>query len=347
MKKLFFVVMLILFASPLLCHAAPPGFMKARMGTLSGQVQDENEKPLTGGGVVSFFKVSKGIPPLVANMHRIPDTLGRMEQDGRFSVKLLPGTYYMGAMIISDPGRGPGPPREGEVFYFARDEKGDLLKLTLGQYEDKDVGLVMGGLPGSFPVVKDLATIAGKILHEDGQPFEGAFVMLKVDMNSQRPDYVSQRTGKDGSFLLKIPSGKYYVLSREKIIGGRPSIGDFVGVFGKDSLLGGALPGGGVERLGPGVPLKSEDGASSGEQDAAELDERGNSGFLGGIGSVQAGSAAVIIELKKGESLIAMEIIMYQVPDPVGTREKLLQEGQQQDDPAEFQAPFKTQEQDR
>jgi hypothetical protein len=32
---------------------------------------------------------------------------------------------------------------------------------------------------------------------------------------------------------------------------------------------------------------------------------------------------------------------MYEVPDPVGTREKFLTEGQKLSDPADFQSPFK------
>lgn len=92
-------------------------------------------------------------------MHRIPDIVGRMGKDGRFSVKLLSGSYYMGALVITDPGRGPGPPKEGETFYFAKDDKGELRTFTLGTKEVKDVGQVVGALPDTFPVVRNLVTI--------------------------------------------------------------------------------------------------------------------------------------------------------------------------------------------
>jgi hypothetical protein len=50
-----------------------------------------------------------------------------------------------------------------------------------------------------------------------------------------------------------IVAEKCFMLSREKIVGGRPRPGDYVDVYGKESLLGGALPGSGMERLGPGA----------------------------------------------------------------------------------------------
>jgi len=119
MKKWFFILLFVLLASPLVCQAGVPGFMKKRMGTLSGQVMTDDGQPVPGG-IVSFFDAENGIPPLIADMHRIPDMIGRMGSDGRFSVKLLPGSYYMGALIISDPGRGPGPPKKERHFILPR-----------------------------------------------------------------------------------------------------------------------------------------------------------------------------------------------------------------------------------
>lgn len=54
MRKWSFVLLFLLLAGPLLCQAGVPGFMKERMGTLSGQVVTDDSKPVPGG-VVSFF----------------------------------------------------------------------------------------------------------------------------------------------------------------------------------------------------------------------------------------------------------------------------------------------------
>ena len=230
MKKWFFILLFVLLVSPFVCQAGIPGFMKERMGTLSGQVMTDDGNPVPGG-VVSFFDAKNGIPPLIADMHRIPDMIGRMGPDGRFSVKLLPGSYYMGALLITVPGRGPGPPQKGETFYFAKDTNGGLRTFTLGTREEKDAGVIIGAAPETFPLVKNLVTIEGMLLKEDGKPFVGGVVLIKSDMNSQRPDFISQRTGEDGKFRLQLPPDTtYYLLGRERSVG-RPVPGSYVGTY--------------------------------------------------------------------------------------------------------------------
>jgi hypothetical protein len=278
------------------------GFMKERMGTLSGQVVSEDGKPLEGGGVVSFFNTKKGVPPLIANMHRIPDMVGRMDPDGRFGAKLLPGSYYMGA-LITDLGRGPGPPQEGEKFYFVRDDKGNLREFTLGVKEEKDAGLVVGALPDTFPPVKNLVTIEGRLLMEAGHPFKGGVVLVKTDMNSARPDYVSQRTGEDGRFKLQLPPDtSYYILGRERSVG-RPVPGSYVGTYGSTSAIsqGGALPIGNVR---PGQPASGMP-----EVQGVEL----------GPGK----DLPTTVVGKADEILTGIDIMMFKMPVPGEQREKL------------------------
>jgi hypothetical protein len=302
MKKCFFILLFVLLLSPLVCQAGVPGFMKKLMGTLSGQVMTVDGNPLPGG-VVSFFDAEKGIPPLIADMHRIPDMLERMEPDGRFSVKLLPGTYYMGILIITDPGRGPGPPQKGETFYFAKDAKGGLRTFTLGTREEKDAGVIIGAAPETFPLVKNLVTIEGMLLKEDGKPFVGGVVLVKSDMSKQRPDFVSQRTGEDGKFRLQLPPDTtYYLLGRERSVG-RPVPGSYVGTYGSNSAIsaGGALPIGNVRPAQP----------ASGRPDIVERDEG------------QGEDLPEPITGKAGEVLQGIDINMFKVPVPGEQREKL------------------------
>lgn len=201
-----------------ICASAPPGYMKEFTGTMTGHVCTEDGAPLPGG-IISFFEMSKGLPPLVANMHRIPDLVAIMGPKGQFKVKLVPGSYYMRA-IVTDPKRGLGPPREGETSYFAKSDTGNLRIFTLTEKEVIDVGSVLGGLPESFPENSELATVEGIILRESGQPYEGANATLKTDKKRQRPDYISAKTNKDGKFFLKVPSGQYYLQCRATIISG-------------------------------------------------------------------------------------------------------------------------------
>jgi hypothetical protein len=302
MKKWFFLLLLFFLVSPLIAQAGVPGFMKERMGTLSGQVVTADGKPVPGG-VVSFFDSQKGIPPLIADMHRIPDMVSRMGPDGKFSTKLLPGSYYMGALIITDPGRGPGPPRQGEKFYFVKDDKGELRTFTLGIKEVKDAGQVVGALPESFPVVKNLVTIEGQLLKGEGKPFAGGVVLVKSDMNNQRPDFVSQRTGEDGKYRIQLPPDTpYYLLGRERAVG-RPVPGSYVGTYGSNSAIsaGGALPIGNVRPAQPasGMPEIFGRDVGPGEDLPKPL-----------IG-------------KAGEVLLGIDITMFKMPVPGEQRDKL------------------------
>jgi hypothetical protein len=302
MRKVIIVLVFLVVTVPLVCQAGVPGFMKERMGTLSGQVTTEDGKPVPGG-VVSFFNTKKGIPPMVANMHRIPDMVGRMSPDGTFSAKLLPGTYYMGALVITDPGRGPGPPREGEKFYFARDAKGNLREFSLGVKEVKDAGKIIGALPDTFPVVENLVTIQGRLIKDDGSPFAGGVVLVKTDMNNARPDFVSGRTGEDGAFELKLPADtEYYLLGRERSVG-RPVPGSYVGTYGSKSPIsqGGALPIGNVRPAQPASGMPTVEGVDLGPGD--DLPD--------------------IVTGKPGEVLKNIDIVMFRMPVPGEQRERL------------------------
>ena len=302
MKKWFFMLLFVLLLSPLVCQAGVPGFMKKLMGTLNGQVVTDDGHPVPGG-IVSFFDAKKGIPPLIADMHRIPDMVGRMGPDGRFSVKLLPGSYYMGVLIITDPGRGPGPPQKGETFYFARDDSGGLRTFTLGTREEKDAGVIIGAPPETFPLVKNLVTIEGMLLKEDGKPFIGGVVLVKSDMNSQRPDFVSQRTGEDGKFRIQLPPDTtYYLLGRERSVG-RPVPGSYVGTYGSNSAIsaGGALP---IGNARPAQP-------ASGRPDIVGQEEK------------KEDDLPEPITGKAGEVHHDINITMFKVPVPGEQREQL------------------------
>ncbi len=302
MKKGLLVLLLLLLLVPLLCQAKMPGYLKGNTGTLAGQVITEDGKPLPGG-VVSFFNTEKGIPPLVVNMHRVPDMVGKMRPDGKFTVKLSPGSYYMGALVITDPGRGPGPPREGETFYYSRDDKGNLLELTLKAKEIKDAGRVIAALPDTFPAAKNLMTIEGRLLLEDGTPFTGGVVLVKTDMSKARPDFVSTRTKEDGKFSLKLPPNtEYFLLGRERTFG-RPVPGTYVGTYGSTKSIsqGGALPVGGMQPAQPISGVPQVEGLHLGPGEDVPIAVMG----------------------KTGETKSGYDIMMFKVPVPGEQREKL------------------------
>jgi len=303
MKKWVLMLLLILLFMPLGSQAEEKiDPAEDPTGTLSGRVLNEAGEPLPGG-VVSFFDTSKGIPPQIYKTHRIPDMVGRMDREGKFSAKLKPGIYYLGAMVITDKNRGPGPPRAGETFYFARDKKGNLREFRVKKKRVKDVGDVIGAKPETFPQAKNLVVIEGKLVREDGKPFVGGIVLAKTDMNKQRPDFVSERTDEDGRYELKLPANTpYYLVARERVVG-RPIPGTFVGTFGSDSpiSLGGALP---MGNKPPGQP-------ASGMPEV--------SGMELGPGN----QLPPTVSGKPGETISGTDVTMFMVPVPGAQREQL------------------------
>jgi len=211
--------------------APPPSASGHRLGTLTGKVLFQDD--LSHGGVVSFFSKRQGPPPDQGTSRRVPDRIARMNPDGSFSVKLLAGVYYMGAMQWHK-GRQPGPPTEGEKYIFIRDDSGKLKTFTVTAGEDIDIGDVTGSAPAAFVEVPDSFIIRGVVTDENGKPFAGAVVVLKYNMNMPRPVYVSKVTREDGKYEFSVPAGTYYVIARQQLSKiGRPRPGSYMGTYGE------------------------------------------------------------------------------------------------------------------
>ncbi|MEW6220502.1 MAG: carboxypeptidase-like regulatory domain-containing protein [Thermodesulfobacteriota bacterium] len=204
--------------------AQPP----AGTGTVSGQLMAEGQ-PLAEG-VIAFFNLATGPAPDQGTVRRIPDGVAVVAQ-GRFTIQLPPGRYHLGA-LARPVAAGPGPPRPGEKFYFARDGEGRLRILEV---------LVTGLEAGDIPV--QLATgfaergetfaVQGRVLDEEGKPLPGVVILVKKQLNTPRPDFASDPTAADGSFSLHLPApGPYYLLAREHLGIGRPLSGSRIGIFG-------------------------------------------------------------------------------------------------------------------
>ena len=302
MKKWIIVLFVLSLFAPLTFLANGEEAKKAGPGIASGQVVDEDGSPLPGG-VVSFFNAEKGVAPLIADVHRIPDIVSRMHPDGRFNVKLNPGSYYMGALIITGPGRGPGPPQKGEKFYYARDDQGDLREIAIGTGEEKDFGQVVVAPPDTFPAAKNLVTVQGRLLMDkEGIPFAGGVVLVKTNMNKQRPDFVSPRTDEAGRYEIKLPADTpFFLVGRERSVG-RPVPGSYVGTYGsnKPISLGGVLP---IGNLGgrPASGIPAVEGMDIGPGKDLPKTVMG----------------------KPGQSFTGVDIMMFKRPDPVEQREKL------------------------
>jgi hypothetical protein len=228
-----------------------------------------------------------------------------MHPDGRFNLKLNPGSYYMGALIITNPGRGPGPPRAGEKFYYARDDKGDLREIAIGTGEEKDFGQVVVAPPDTFPAAKNLVTVQGRLLMDkEGIPFAGGVVLVKTNMNKQRPDFVSPRTDEAGRYEIKLPADTpYFLLGRERSVG-RPAPGTYVGTYGSNTpiSLGGILPVGTMRPAQPATPMPPQ---------------------VEGMNLGPGKDLPKTVMGKPGQTLTGVDIKMFRTPVPEELRKKL------------------------
>lgn len=264
--------------------AAVPGFMKAKMGTLAGKFYIDKDVPLTKG-IVSLFSTKDGPPPIVGSSRRVPDMVTRTDGSGKFSVKLVPGAYYMGALVRDIKG-GPGPPREGEDYFFAMTGQGELRQFKVKRRQLTEAGAIEGTTPDKFTEFKNFVIMAGRVFDEHGVPFKGAIVTVKEKLNAPRPKYVAKRVGADGKYELKLPAGRYYLMARESLRRGRPKAGSFVGAYGKTGPSNSGSP----TRAGGVLKEKPDAGT------------------------------ALVIEAKVGEVYYNLDITMFAIPDPEKTR---------------------------
>ncbi|NTV15398.1 MAG: OmpA family protein [Desulfobulbaceae bacterium] len=294
MKKLIILMFLVGLLLPVNGQALP-GFMEERMGTMSGQVMFEG-KPLAKS-MLAFFNVSKGLPPISGQGGRTPDMRSFADQDGKFSLRLMQGSYYIGVLnrVSSDK---LGPPRQGEFFYFAVDGDGKLRRVTLANYQKVDYGVIDCVLPGGFSETEDSFTVTGVVVKGAGEdePLPGAIVLAKTKESRYRPDYVSMPTGADGKFSLQLPPGKAFnLMARLSITGGKPNPGDEIGKYGVNSLDPKEAK---ISELGPPPGIEVE------KPDKVVADE------------------AISITGENGQVISGLIIRMYKIPDQKAIQEE-------------------------
>ncbi len=289
MRRILILILVMLLPSSA-SLAGIPGFMKARMGTLQGQLYVDGK--ILPNAIISFFDKKGGPPPILGSARRVPDMVARTDDKAKFSVKLLPGSYYMGS-LIRERGKGPGPPQKGEQYFFIRDQNGQLQSLVVKTKSINKVGRLNGVPPGKFKEFEAFITISGKVIDETNKPCSGALVTLKDKLNAPRPKYIAKPTDEQGKFSVKVPPGKYYLMVRESLRDGRPAIGSSVGTYGK---------------VAPKVSAASRQADNKNASFPAGMSQQGGSG------------TAIAVGGEKGEIISGIVINMFKIPDPNATR---------------------------
>jgi len=154
--------------------------------------------------------------------------------DGSFSVELPPGEYTLVARRRSNQDStgplSPGDQRSDPVDVTVTAGGIARSNLVLNVKEDSELR--------AFVPPKDWTTmIAGTVKDADGKPLAGARVHVYTYVQmSERPKYVSERTGPDGKYAVSLPKGGTYYLAARDRFGGPPRIGDLYGRFDEGSI---------------------------------------------------------------------------------------------------------------
>ena len=153
--------------------------------------------------------------------------------DGAFDMELPDGEYVAVARKHKDDAAA-GP-------IVAGDNRSDFQKVSVkgGIVEMTVVAPVkIGDQRQLAAAVADNRTgLAGRVLDSDGKPVEGARVHVydHVQM-SERPKFVSEKTGPDGRYQIGLPAGgTYYLAARDKF-GGPPKLGDLYGRYDQGTI---------------------------------------------------------------------------------------------------------------
>jgi hypothetical protein len=204
-------------------------------GKITGKLLTEDGKPMSDGSVF-FFNAATGPPPSQEKYWRVPDAVAPIGDKGGFSLELPPGKYYLGAMKRISAEKNVGPPGEGDYFLKGQDAMGNPKPFFVKKGETTDIGTIAEAAPFKRAVVKysgGITAIEGVVRDPDGKPVEGAAVFgYKKPAARGKPLFASDKTGKDGKYILRVSEGgKYYLKVRDVFGGGPPKGGEIVGSF--------------------------------------------------------------------------------------------------------------------
>ena len=227
MKKLNMVCCLMLFVVMSLlagCDSNEAAAVKASSG--KGHLKGQVTMPLDD---VRLYVYQPGMD-LYGPAYAISTATGN---DGKFDIELPDGDYVVVARKRAK-GEETGP-------VVAGDNRSEFIKVSvLGGVVDMQISApVKIGNQRNFTGDVDESTtgLAGQVLDSDGQPVIAARVHVydHVQM-SERPKFVSEKTGPDGRYLIYLPAGgTYYLAARDKF-GGPPKLGDLYGRYDKGTI---------------------------------------------------------------------------------------------------------------
>lgn len=206
------------------CGSDEPALLKSSSG--EGHLQGQVTMPLEN---VRLYVYKPGMD-LYGPAYAIS---AATDSDGKFDMELPDGDYVVVARK-RDKGEETGP-------VVAGDNRSEFIKVSVqgGVVAMQISAPVKIGDQRSFTGDVDISKtgLAGQVLDSDGQPVLAARVHVydHVQM-SERPKFVSEKTGPDGRYLIYLPAGgTYYLAARDKF-GGPPKLGDLYGRYDQGTI---------------------------------------------------------------------------------------------------------------
>jgi len=151
--------------------------------------------------------------------------------EGDFSLVLPPGKYLL-VLRKRTEGESIGPVATGDY----RSEIIGPITVRGGEQITREI--VAQRKVGESKGLSDLKKIpaktgiTGTIVDSDGKPVQGARIQAyQHSQMSERPKYVSEGSGVDGSYSMFFPEGGTYYLAARNKFGGPPKIGELYGRY--------------------------------------------------------------------------------------------------------------------
>jgi len=206
-----------------------------KKGTVTGKVLLKDGKPLAWGQIM-FFDYLTGPPPVPSKYERTPDISKTLDAEGRFRIEVPEGRYYIGAIKRLSEDR-LGPPQEGDFIFRSLDDRGRPVEYTIQANKVLDVGT----FTGAFQITdKELGerrittALKGTILNQEWLPVADAVVIAFTEPYlGKKPLFASNKSDKDGKYILPLTEGTYYLRVRNSFAAGPPEPGQIVGYYGE------------------------------------------------------------------------------------------------------------------
>jgi len=207
--------------------------IQLQMQLSTGQLLIQDKIPMVNG-VAFLFNKSMGPPPSQDKYWRVPDLISPIDKDGKFSIDVPEGTYYLTA-AQKDPNGELGPPGDSEYYYFHGDGEGNPRPLIVTPGAKLNLGVLTGVIvwtPDMNKRDKGITTIEGVVADMEGKPVEGALVFAYLSKNiTGRPVFISERTDNKGKYRLRVhDGGTFYLKVRSVYGGGTPEAGEFLNI---------------------------------------------------------------------------------------------------------------------